>query len=95
MAQYEFMAILNPALGEETLNASIDGLKNAFKAVDANLQKEDIWWEKKLAYKIKGSENGYYILFTLELNGTHIKTLSTQFNLDKNIWRYMFVNLEA
>ena len=95
MANYELMMILNPSIGEASLTASIEAVKSALSEAGATIQKEDVWGEKKLAYKIKSSENGYYVLWTLELDGKHIKSLNTQFNLDGNIWRYMFVNLDA
>lgn len=95
MANYEFMMILNPAVGGEALNASIDGVKKALKDAKAKVVSEDVWGEKKLAYKIKGSETGHYILWTLELDGKAIKSMNNLFNLDTNIWRYMFVNLDA
>jgi small subunit ribosomal protein S6 len=95
MANYELMMICNPSIGEAALTASIDAVKSALSEAGATIQKEDVWGEKKLAYKIKGSENGYYILWTLELDGKKIKSLNTQMNLDGNIWRYMFVNLDA
>lgn len=95
MANYELMMICNPSVGEAALTASIDAVKSALSEAGATIQKEDVWGEKRLAYKIKGSENGYYILWTLELDGKKIKSLNTQMNLDGNIWRYMFVNLDA
>ena len=95
MAQYELMMILNPSAGQEQLDASTDGVKKALSEAGADLQKEDVWGEKKMAYKIKNSSKGYYLLYTLELDGTKIKELSKLFNLDGTIWRYMFVNLEA
>lgn len=95
MANYELMMILNPSIGEASLTASIDAVRTSLSAAGATIQKEDVWGEKKLAYKIKSSENGYYVLWTLELDGKHIKTLNTQMNLDGNLWRYMFVNLDA
>ncbi len=95
MANYELMMILNPAIWEESLWASIDGIKKILKEEKVKITNEDVWGEKKLAYKIKGSEKGYYILWTLELDGKAIKKMNTQFNLDVNIWRYMFVNLDA
>ena len=94
MATYELMMILSPAAGEEALSASIESVKQALANTGARIEKEDIWGEKKLAYKIKGSETGYYILLHIELDGKHIKTLNKEFNLDGNIWRFMFVNLE-
>ena len=95
MANYELMMICNASIGEAALTASIDAVKKSLSEAGATIQKEDVWGEKKLAYKIKGSENGYYILWTLELDGKKIKSLNTQMNLDGNIWRYMFVNLDA
>lgn len=95
MTHYEFMMILNPTVGESALQTSIDGVKKLLADAGATIQKEEVWGEKKLAYSIKGSQKGYYILWNMELDGKHIKSLNTQFNLDGNIWRYMFVNLEA
>ena len=95
MANYEFMMILNPEAGDESLSASVDGVKKALKDAKAKIVSEDVWGTKKLSYKIKGSSTGHYILWTIELDGKAIKTMNNLFNLDINIWRYMFVNLDA
>jgi len=94
MANYELMMILNPEAGEKELTSSIENIEKLLKAAKAKGIKKDVWGDKKLAYKIKGSETGHYVLWTLELDGTAIKGLNTEFNLEANIWRYMFVNLE-
>jgi small subunit ribosomal protein S6 len=95
MANYELMMILNPSVGEENITASIDVVKKELSEANATIVKEDIWGEKKLSYKIKSSDTGYYVLWTLELDGKTIKPMNNTFNLDQNIWRYMFVNLDA
>lgn len=95
MANYEFMMILNPEVWEKELKASVDGVKKLLKEAKAKVINEDVMGDKKLAYKIKGSETGHYILWTLELDGKAIKAMNTQLNLDINIWRYMFVNLDS
>jgi len=94
MANYELMMILDPAIGEESLSATTDTVKKLLKDAKAKIVKEDVWGEKKLSYKIKGSLSGHYILWNLELDGKEIKAMNTQFNLEQNIWRYMFVNLD-
>lgn len=91
MANYEFMLIVNPSLSEKDRDDSIEGLKNILKKYKVKIEKEDIWGEKKLAYKINKSEKGYYILYSLDLDWNNIKDISKEINLDKNIWRYMFV----
>ncbi len=95
MTNYECMMILNPTVGEEAITSSIDAVKKALTDVGATLGKEDVWGEKKMAYKIKSSDTGYYILLKLEIDGKNLKGLTTNMNLDKNLWRYMFVNLDA
>lgn len=89
------MLIVNPVISEEERNASIDILKALFTKNEVKIEKEDIWGDKKLAYKINKSDRGFYILFELDMNGKLIKDLSKTINLNKNIWRYMFTKKEA
>ncbi|PID86252.1 30S ribosomal protein S6 [Candidatus Gracilibacteria bacterium] len=88
------MLIVDPSISEDDRNASIDNVKTLLEA-NGKIVKEDIWGEKKLAYKINKSEKGFYVLFELELNGLKIKEISSSINLDKNIWRYMFVKKDS
>lgn len=95
MANYELMLIIKPTVSEEDRNASIENLKSLFEQNEAKIEKEDIWGDKKLAYKINKSDRGFYILYDLEIDGKLIKELSRKINLDKNIIRYMFTKKEA
>ena len=95
MANYELMLIVDPSLNEENRNKSIWELKDLFDKNSVKIEKEDVWWDKKLAYKINGSERGFYFLFDLDMDGKLIKGLSNTINLNKGIWRYMFVNKNA
>ncbi len=94
MANYEFMGIINPKLSEEDRNKTIDNLKSIFEKYSAKITKEDIWAERKLAYKINWSDTGYYVLYELELDWKNIKDISKEINLDRNIWRYMFTKID-
>ena len=91
MAKYEFMLILDPSVSEEDRTTTLDTVKAILKKNSAKVTKEDIWWDKKLAYKINKSDRGFYVLLELELDWTKIKEINTTLNLEKNIWRYMFV----
>ena len=95
MANYELMAIINPTITEEERNASINELKDLFAKNSVKIEKEDVWGDKKMAYKINKSDRGFYILFDLEMDGKLIKDLSKTINLNTNVWRYMFVKKEA
>ena len=95
MANYELMVITDPSLSEEERTKSLDELKKLFKDNSVTIEKEDVWGDKKLAYKINKSERGFYILLDLYMDGKLIKDLSKTINLDKNIWRYMFIKKES
>lgn len=94
MANYELMTIVNPTVSEEERNASITELKELFEKNSVKIEKEDVWGDKKMSYKINKSDRGFYILFDLDMDGKLIKNLSKTINLNKNIWRYMFVKKE-
>ncbi len=95
MANYELMAIINPTVSEEDRNASINELKELFTKNSVKIENEDVWGDKKMAYKINKSDRAFYILFDLEMYGKLIKDLSKTMNLNTNLWRYMFVKKEA
>lgn len=95
MANYELMLIVNPTLSEEDRTSSIENLKALFEKNEVKVEKEDVWGDKKMAYKINKSDRGFYILYNLDMNGKLIKELSKSINLDRNIIRYMFSKQEA
>lgn len=94
MSKYELMLILSSTMSEEDRENSIKELKALLEKNKVKTLKEDVWWEKKLAYKINKSETGFYILYEIELDGKLIKEISKSINLDRNIWRYMFSKIE-
>ncbi len=95
MNKYELMLILNSSISEEDRNHSLEELRNLLTKNEVKIEKEDIWWDRKLAYKINKSDRGFYVLFSLEMNGKLIKELSKSINLNKAIIRYMFAKLES
>lgn len=95
MANYEFMLIVDPRLSETDRNNSISNLKSVFEKYETKIESEDVWWDKKMAYKINKSEKWYYIVYKLDLDWKKIKDISKELNLDRNLIRYMFVKQEA
>lgn len=95
MNKYELMLILNSSISEEDRNHSLEELRNLLTKNEVKIEKEDIWWDRKIAYKINKSDRGFYVLFSLEMNGKLIKELSKSINLNKAIIRYMFAKLES
>jgi len=94
MAKYEMMLIIDPSLSDEDKESNLNELRELFKTNSVKVEKEDVWWDKKMAYKINKSDRWYYVLFDLDMDGKLIKDLSKTINLNKSIFRYMFVKKE-
>lgn len=94
MANYELMMIVDPTLSDEDRTAKIDAVKSVLEKAGAKIEKEDVWGDKKLAYKINKKDRAFYVLYTLELDGTKIVEISKEINLNRDIWRYMFTKIE-
>lgn len=94
MNKYELMLISSPSQTDEERKATMAELKDLLSANSANIISEEIWGEKKMAYKINGTLKWYYVLFNIKIDWTKLKEINKSMNLIKNIWRYMFVKLE-
>lgn len=91
MKTYELMLIVNPTISESDRTSSIEEIKKIIEKFSWKIKKEDVWWEKKMAYKLNNSDKGFYILFEIEIDWKELKTITKEINLNKNIWRHMFV----
>lgn len=96
MRKYELMMIVNPELAEAERNELIATIESELAETGAKVLERRHPGEQKLAYRIRTSDVGYYLLYTLETEGNEgFFGVSKSFNIRKDIWRYMFVKLEA
>lgn len=94
MKKYELMFILNPELQEDDKNSLISEIKKELKQAWVKVTQEDDWWVKDLAYKIRNSSTGHYILYSIESDWKSFFDLTKLFNIKKDIWRHIFIKLE-
>lgn len=95
MRQYELMMIIDPTLSAEDRTALIADIESELKNAKAEIKETNHPGERELAYKIRGSLQGYYLLYTLEKeSGDFLEAIKT-FNMKTAIWRFMFVRTDA
>ncbi len=95
MNKYELMLILDPKLSDDEKTSTLDTIKKTITDNAGSIEKEDVWWEKKLAYKINKSDVWFYVLLQIELEGSKLKELTNTINLLKKVWRNMFVKQDS
>ena len=65
MNRFESVIIVNPEIKEDEMKKLIDKISN-FINENGSLISVDELGKKKLAYKVKGFNEGFYIVFTFE-----------------------------
>ncbi len=91
MTKYEIMYIINPTILEEGRDAVIAKVDAILTESGATLTKTEKWGERKLAYPIDKKKTGFYVLTTLEMDGTRLVEVERKLNITEEVMRYIIV----
>lgn len=91
MKKYELMFIINPTILEEGREAVIAKVNNILTVAGATILKSEKWGERKLAYPIDKKKTGFYVLTTLEMDGTKLTEVESKLNITEEVMRYIIV----
>ena len=91
MKKYELMFIINPTILEEGREAVITKVNNILAGAGATVLKSEKWGERKLAYPIDKKKTGFYVLTTLEMDGTKLTEVESKLNITEEVMRYIVV----
>ncbi|MGL5579382.1 MAG: 30S ribosomal protein S6, partial [Cetobacterium sp.] len=81
MKKYELMFIINPTILEEGRETVIAKVNNILTTAGATILKSEKWGERKLAYPIDKKKTGFYVLTTLEMDGTKLTEVESKLNI--------------
>jgi small subunit ribosomal protein S6 len=90
---YESAVLINAALEEDQIQSIISRIKELISSNDGEITDIEDWGRKRLAYMIKKSKIGYYIIFQFNAYPQIISTLEKFYKLDENILRYLSIKL--
>lgn len=90
---YESAVLLNAALEDEQIQSVIGQIKENITGNDGEIEEIEDWGRKRLAYTIKKSKIGYYVIFRFNSYPETIPTLERFYKLDENILRYLTIKL--
>lgn len=90
---YESVVILNAALEDDQIEATLTRIQEILKANGAELTELERWGRKRLAYPIQKSKSGYYAIFRFTSPSETIAELERIYRLDETIVRYLTITL--
>jgi small subunit ribosomal protein S6 len=101
MRRYETVWVVNGDLPDDEVKATVDKFTRIIAGHGGMIVSVDEWGRRKLAYKIKTSTRGYYVLADFASAPETVKELERNYRIDDRVMRYLTtiksdkVNLQA
>src|SRR5438046_1760560 len=94
MPKYELMYILSSAVSDNDVPTVAQEVDKFLTDNGGTLLSQEMLGKKKLAYPIKKTRNGFYVLQTFNLDGSKLQGLDNKLRSMEPIIRYLAVNVE-
>ena len=94
MRNYEVVFVAAPTLTSEELDGFISHIQTVVEGKNGKIVKVDNWGKKSLAYKIKRYREGYYVVLSIEGDGSTIAELERRFRVTDYIIRFISVRID-
>jgi len=94
MPKYELMYILSSAVSDNDVPAISSEIDKFVTEAGGTILSQEFMGKKKLAYPIKKTRNGFYVLQTFDLPGSKLTSLDNKLRSLESIIRYLAVNVE-
>lgn len=92
MRKYEMLTILEA--GMENQSEEIAKIEELLKNLGGTVSKTDVWGKRPLAYPIRKKTEGYYVLFSFELEPAQTFELRRVLGLRQNVYRQLVIVLD-
>ena len=93
MRKYELLTILNAEISEEDIDNMIEKIKQAIKKEGVEIIGVDKWGKRRLAYEIKKSKKGFYLLIQFSCEQHDLREIDKGLRFIDGIERFMIVVL--
>jgi small subunit ribosomal protein S6 len=91
---YESAVLINAALDDEQITPIIERIKETITNNGGEIREMENWGRKRLAYTVKKSKTGYYVIFRFSAPTNLISKLDRFYSLDEYILRYLTIRLD-
>ncbi len=93
LGSYEILFIVPNKFTEEEAKKVISNLKDLIESNEGKITYEEYWGKKKLAYKIKHNEYGYYALYQFDLEREKLADLNRLIRLNNEVLRHQIISI--
>lgn len=94
LKNYEMMMALKPLLPDDLRKELHKEFVDLVQTDGGEVLDVDVWGKRYLAYKIKGHNEGYYIIYDFKVSPDRVGEIRRQMQLKQEILRFMIVEIE-
>jgi len=96
MRIYELIFILKPGMPDEEIDAIVEQFSGIITEGEGVINKIDRWGKRRLAYRVKGQRDGYYILidYSVESNSKLSKEVERRLRVVDDVIKYLTVRVD-
>jgi small subunit ribosomal protein S6 len=94
LKNYEMMVALKPLLPDDLRKELHKEFVDMVQKDGGEILDVDVWGKRYLAYKIKGHNEGYYIVYNFKVSPDKVAEIKRQMQLKQEILRFMIVEVE-
>jgi small subunit ribosomal protein S6 len=91
---YELIVIFKGDLSEEKLTAGVENVKKFITGKGGAISDTKSWGKRRLAYPIKHSNEGNYILYKFTMKPNLNRELETSLRISEDVLRHLLVKID-
>lgn len=91
--QYELMIIFGADKSDEVMGKQIETVKKLITDASGKILLEDVWGRRDMRYKIKGQDEGYYVVINFKGESAKMKELNDMLRIDPTIIRHLIIKV--
>ncbi len=92
---YESAVMINAALDDDLIEGVISRIKETITNNGGEIRDMENWGRKRLAYVVKKSKVGYYVIFRFNAPSSIVSKLERFYLLDEHILRFLTITLDS
>ncbi len=94
MNPYETMFIIDPTLEEDAVESTIARFEDLIKKHKGKITNLERWGKRRLAYEIRGHEEGFYVLIDFTADADTVAELNRVLHITDAVIRSMIVRAD-
>ncbi len=91
---YELMFIVRPDMADEDLDRLVSTLETQVSTAGGTLKNAERMGKRRLAYLVRGFQDGLYVLFTVEGTGQIVRELERRLRVTEQVIKFITVRVD-